>query len=183
MDRTADLDISGFPGEDCFVNDMACNIQDNNTLAIVPNIGSLPECRMLCRDTIGCSFITKYGGESFPIPNSCVLYSSCPDIHACTDCTSEAAKCWQQPCSGPMQGQVSENLLSYQPGVEEEQECFDACKADSRCAYYTHHNLKDPDFPGVCFLLSSLQAELRKPPTFLRHKRKLLLLIFFFFFF
>ena len=64
MNRIADNDISGFPGEDCFVNDFACDIHDNNTLAILPDVASLEECRLLCQDTANCSYITHYSEDS-----------------------------------------------------------------------------------------------------------------------
>ena len=85
----------------------------------------------------------------------CVLLSSCPSLHSCTDCITEDGSCL--PCSSALEGRLGDNYLDFIPDLEFEVDCKRACSNSTEgCMYYTHYGTNSTN-PGACFLLSSLE--------------------------
>ena len=144
----------------CSVEDQACEL-DTNVLTLVPGV-SLPECRMLCNDQLSCKYISFFGSGSFPLSDTCVLFSECGQLYDCEDCRTEDRGCWTGDCSSSVEGRVSDNLVAFLPHLGTELECRDACSSSQGCGYYTFYSLSSSSQPGSCFLLSSLQAPVQE---------------------
>ena len=46
-------------------------------------ISSIEECRILCEDEVTCIAFTHFGSNSHPIPEGCLLFSSCREQRPC----------------------------------------------------------------------------------------------------
>merc|ERR1719186_1030269 len=130
---------------------------EDNVVSIIQEVETFLDCRALCQKDSSCMFISFYGSNSFPFSQMCVLFSSCEELHECTDCKTEERTCAAvdlRICSSAVQGQIGGNMLEYLPGVSNETLCREACNKEAGCNFYTFYDLSDPFYPGACFLLS-----------------------------
>ena len=154
--------FSELPDGECSVDGLACEMHDN-TIAILPNVPTIEECRLLCQDQDNCNYISHFGPGSYPFVETCMLFSACDTLTAMeySDCSTENIACWTL-CSEPLEGQLGENLVQFIPDIVDEFVCRDACRNHSSCHLYTHYKTSSQFFPGACFLLSGLQAPLKE---------------------
>ena len=114
-------------------------------VSITEDVASMEECRLICQESVNCTYITSYGLHDFPFRDTCVTLSDCSSLTDCLDCTTEDTTC--STCSLALQGTLHQNLVD-----------------ESACTFYTYHLLADPAYPGGCFLLSGLQGQMRNCP-------------------
>ena len=74
--------------EKCLNRDKMCDGEGggDNILGIFQAVGSGRVCRQLCEDTGNCEVFTYFGQNSFPVLNTCMVFSTCSVLHHCTDC-------------------------------------------------------------------------------------------------
>jgi len=157
------FEAEGWPEDACKVSGQTCEFQEN-LLSIVPNIQTIDECELICKDNSECTFFTYFGEDNSQFSENCILFSSCDNLVTCTDCsTTQYGKCSLnlEPisfCSHPVVGHIGENLLQFLPNLPNQIDCLGACLNTPDCSHYTHHNASSQMVPNGCFLFSSLQA-------------------------
>ena len=158
----SDLASSGLPNGVSLLEGQACGMHDN-VLGIENSISSLEECTGLCQDDDDCKYATFYGQNSFPFSETCIMFRSCDDIVDCVDCTTEDSTCKEVSCttSVGVESRIGDNLVSFIPDLEDENECRTQCRNNSDCLFFTYHDLHDLSFSRACFLLSSLKAPIK----------------------
>ena len=151
---------SGSPKAGCTFEGESCEFLEEKILSIIPNIPTVDQCSSLCQENPDCTFSTHFGPEGFPLFSSCVLFSSCDMLHLCSDCTTSDSTCTNlvetELCVRNVEGRVGDNLLAFHSNMPNITTCRSSCFLESGCTFYTFHQLSDPEFPGACFLLSSL---------------------------
>ena len=147
----------------CATDNIACDALDDNFLDSIGGVATIAECRQLCYDNAGCLFLTFYSRDSFPFQETCNLFSSCEEIHPCTECVSETRDCYQV-CGTNVVGVIDENNLASFVGVETEAECRNHCRATNNCSYYTYFLEEDPN-SQLCIALSHLIEPLQPCDT------------------
>ena len=75
----------------------------------------------------------------------------------CIDCTVEDAKCWRGQSSSPIQSKLDNNVLQFLPGLQEEEDCMEACSREAGCSFYTHHSMASTPAPPSLGNASSCQ--------------------------
>ena len=113
--------FSGLPDGLCSVDGLACEMHDN-TIAILPNVPTMEECRLLCQDQDNCNYISHFGAVSFPFVETCMLFSACDTLHEYSNCSTEERACWTL-CSEPLESQLGENLVQFIPDIVDEFAC------------------------------------------------------------
>ena len=144
----------------CSIEGQTCIIGQDNLLASYAGVESLPQCEALCIDNYDCEFISYFGPDSFPLRNYCMLFSECDILTECQDCTTAEEICFEQ-CGHKVEGPLEENVLEIIPGVQDELTCKAACRNESDCEAYTYHDNSDLLLPGICFMLTEVQAPLQ----------------------
>lgn len=149
------LAVSGSPHIDCFVDNQECKISANNLIHTFLGISSIEECRLLCEDEVTCIAFTHFGSNNHPIPDSCLLFSSCRERTPCENCTTGSSQT-ECTCSITYAGDVTpDNFVNLIGSVPDELACKKLCITDSRCNLYTFYDSQDPVQPETCFLLTS----------------------------
>ena len=138
----------------CSDYNTACDEVTEDLLDIMTRVQSVELCRQLCYDDSDCNYFTYYDANSSPLREACLTFRSCPSVHDCEDCVSESRNC--ETCGVGMSGIIDENLLDYRQDVQTERECKAACISVTGCSHYTYFTANHKEFPGLCFLLSSL---------------------------
>merc|ERR1719341_657498 len=108
-----------------------------------------------------CTAFTHFRATSYPLNDVCILFSSCRERRACTDCItgSNQADCI---CSVEYEGYLDgTNLVDFIGSVPDEFACKKLCASDDQCSVYTYYGPQDKVNPNVCFLLNS--AGLQNP--------------------
>lgn len=144
-----------FPSGGCFVEDQACEANEDNFLDSVPGLSSVEECYEICNDNTDCEFLSYFGADSFPLQNYCMLFTTCPSLHPCVDCITEEKSCYEA-CSDALEGAIGENTVGMIVSVQSEVLCMDNCRTDPSCKFYTYYSSEDPSNPNTCFLLSEI---------------------------
>ena len=144
----------------CASNNTACDDTEDNHIEIIGGIESIQECRQLCYDSKECEYITYYGSDSFPYSEVCFLFRQCTVTHSCTKCVSETRGCYKS-CGNNFVGKIDENFLEGIPGVESQLDCWEHCKQNSNCRFYTYFQEEDPN-SQTCVLLSYLMEPLQQ---------------------
>ena len=92
--------VTASPPIDCFIDQEECEIGTDNLIHTFLGIASAEECKLRCEDEIGggvhiCTAFTYFGSNSHPIPDGCLLFSSCRERRPCQNCTtgSSQTKC------------------------------------------------------------------------------------------
>ena len=85
--------LKSLPEGGCVAEGQSCGMLEENILSIFPNIPTMDQCNLLCRDTPNCTFATHFGSESFPFSSSCVLFTACDVLHECSGCTTLDKSC------------------------------------------------------------------------------------------
>ena len=162
----ASTTTSGSPKAGCKFEGESCEFLEGKILSIIPNIPTVDQCNSLCQENPDCTFSTHFGSEGFPLFSSCVLFSSCEILHSCWDCTTSDPTCTKlvetELCVRNVEGRVGDNLVAFHSNVPNITSCRSSCFLESGCKFYTFHQLSDPEFPGACFLLSSLLEPLQE---------------------
>ena len=127
-----------------------CAVEDN-LLTTTRNVTSLAACGALCAG--GCTDFTLFGPNDFPFHDTCMTFSSCTAVRACTDCTSVTTDpdC---TCSINYHG-AADNYVDIQWQVADEKGCKQACVAHGECEVYTYYSAGHSEFPRMCLLLDS----------------------------
>ena len=130
---------------DCFFDQQKCEIERDILINTFPETTSVEECKLLCEDEINCRAFTYFGSNSFPIPNGCLLFSTCRDRQPCENCTTGSTQA-QCTCSISYAGEVtSENFVDLFGGVQDELSCKSPCLSESLCDLYTYYDSDDVD--------------------------------------
>ena len=147
--------VTASPHIDCFIGQEACVIGPDNLIHTFLGIASAEECKLLCEDEITCIAFTHFGSNSYPMPEGCLLFSSCKERRPCENCTSESSQT-ECRCSIPFSGLVTpDNFVDLVGGVPDEFACKKLCITESLCDLYTFYDSQDPVQPETCFLLTS----------------------------
>ena len=149
---------------DCFFDQQKCQIERDILINTFPETTSVEECKLVCEDEINCRAFTYFGSNSFPIPNGCLLFSTCRDQQPCENCTTGSTQA-QCTCSISYAGEVtSANFVDLFGGVQDELSCKSLCLSESRCDLYTYYDSDDVDQPRTCFLFTSLGLQTAARP-------------------
>ena len=87
--------LTEFPTNPCYVDNEACDTNEDNLITSITGVTSLEDCRAHCYGESLCKFFTYYGPDSFPLSNICMILSSCEDTFQCDDCHSEDSFCFR----------------------------------------------------------------------------------------
>ena len=128
-----------------------------NVVSVLPGIATLDQCRLLCSNEAECVYLTFFGPQSYPLANTCMIFSSCPTLDECSDCVTEIGTCLSMTlplCSSPVETKIGQNFVGLVTDIESENDCRAECFRNSQCEFYTHRSLVDAFDPGSCWLLS-----------------------------
>ena len=102
-----------------------CVAHKGNLVKTVPGVWTVEECWDLCRNESGCTYLTYFQKEAFPLKNFCYLFSSCEMQSDCSDCVTEAVDCL---CSSSVIGTIDNaNYLKDLLDVNSERDCRQSC--------------------------------------------------------
>ena len=153
------LVLSDFPVSPCFVENQACDSQDN--VETIVNVENKETCRGLCHNDTRCMFFTYYGEDSFPLNKVCMILATCDSLFSCEGCYSEDSYCYRS-CGDTIETQIGENLLSIIPSVQNVTECKFFCAETQDCSYFTFYDENHEGLPSTCFLLDSATAPFKR---------------------
>ena len=149
------LAVSGSPHIDCFVDNQECEISADNLIHTFLGISSIEECKLLCEDEVTCIAFTHFGSNNHPIPDGCLLFSSCRERTPCENCTTGSSQT-ECTCSIAYAGDITpDNFVNLIGSVPDEFACKKLCITDSLCNLYTYYDSQDPVQHETCFLLTS----------------------------
>ena len=152
--------VTASPPIDCFIDQEECEIGTDNLIHTFLGIASAEECKLRCEDEIGggvhiCTAFTYFGSNSHPIPDGCLLFSSCRERRPCQNCTTGSSQT-ECKCSIAYAGDVTpDNFVNLVEGVPDEFACKKRCITESVCDLSTYYDSQDPVQPETCFLLTS----------------------------
>ena len=143
-----------FPVDTCSVIKRSCQIHEDNLLTSVIAI-EVDECRERCNKYYNCNYFSHFGPDNYPINNYCMLFSSCPALEDCDDCSTEKELC---SCGTSLEGKLDENVIAFVPDIEMEFNCKDLCRNEIECLYYTHYGKENDHYANLCVLLTDIEA-------------------------
>ena len=130
---------NGFSGlQECSIEGAQCETDEINLIDSVSHVHSEEECRQICEDQQGCSFITFYDDDSSPFSNVCLMFQSCHHTVECTNCVTQNIECYRT-CSRNIVGHMDENIIDMIPNTESELECRQLCSTTDKCRFYTYY--------------------------------------------
>ena len=127
------LAVSGSPHIDCFVDNQECEISADNLIHTFLGISSIEECKLLCEDEVTCIAFTHFGSNGHPLPDGCLLFSSCRERRPCENCMTGSSQT-ECRCSISFSGLVApDNFVDLIGGVQDEFVCKKLCISESLC--------------------------------------------------
>jgi len=132
-------------------NNTACASDGHNLIGSSGGIQNVGQCRSLCQNTKGCQFITYFDENSFPANQLCLMFSSCDTTLPCKHCSSEDPSCYLR-CDNNYVGVLNNNVIKT-TSLKSETLCFELCRSNASCHFYTYFKESNSVFSELCFLL------------------------------
>ena len=104
-------------------------------LEAVTPIPGPAECQLLCQDTKDCSAWTWTSENNLDFVLCCFLLSGHGNRTSYPNSVSGPASCTCSSLAACRAG--PDNSLSFQPGIQREQQCQDLCATTADCRFYT----------------------------------------------
>ena len=117
---------------DCFLDHQECEIHPDNLISTVTDVLTMDQCLALCQDELTCVAFTHFGSESYPLSESCMLFSSCSARRPCQGCTtgSSQSTCL---CSVQFSSKINSGNFVGVISVGDENECKRKCITEEMC--------------------------------------------------
>ena len=84
------------------------------------------------------------------------MFSSCEETHPCQNCASEEPSCFLR-CDRNYVGVLNNNVIKT-VSLKSEGLCFDLCRSNASCHFYSYFKSSNPVFGELCFLLHNQSA-------------------------
>ena len=137
------------PNGECFVEDLTCELENNNVIGIISGISTAEECKKECQDNSNdCKIYSYYGQGGIPFVETCLLFNACSILEPAVDCKTEDIECLGLFCNATVEGRLGENLIDFVADVTMT-ECEDECEVNEQCQFFTYHQPNSTVYPGT----------------------------------
>ena len=148
---------AALPNGECSVEELTCQLENNNVIGIISGILTAEECKQECQDNSNdCKIYSYYGQGGIPFVGTCILFNDCSILEPVVDCYTEDIECFGLFCNATVEGRLGENLIDFVADVTMT-ECENECEVKEQCQFFTYHQANSTVYPGTCFLLTKLQ--------------------------
>jgi len=139
---------------DCFLDHQECEIYPDNLITTVTDVLTMDQCLALCQDELTCVAFTHFGSESYPLRESCMMFSSCSTRRPCQGCTSGSSQS-ECLCSIKYSSEIDAGNFVGIISAVDEHECKRRCITEDMCKVYTYYDSEDPMNPNTCFMMNA----------------------------
>ena len=106
----------------CSSPGVECEYTEASYIDTITGVNSEEECRAVCGNQEGCSFITFFNASASPVANACRSFASCDTVVPCDNCVTQNMTCFET-CGTNAYGKMDENVIDVLSGIKSESEC------------------------------------------------------------
>ena len=86
---------AALPNGECSVEELTCQLENNNVIGIIGGILTAEECKQECQDNSNdCKIYSYYGQGGIPFVGTCILFNDCSILEPVVDCYTEDIECF-----------------------------------------------------------------------------------------
>jgi len=136
--------------EPCFTENTACMLDSSNLVGVFEDIGTLSECKTICKDEPECEYFTFYSSSLIPsFHRKCYLFTYCQGTIDFTGAISGVTG----DCTCSLEAEPQDGILVKVLYAEKELDCKRSCGLEAECEFYTFFGLAND-----CKLLKNVSS-------------------------